>query len=194
MFHHFLHRLHQGTTYYGAGLAFTSTGTLLAGASRNTWTYTLVNAWEITAVVTSSAATVDSGGAEAIADASKPALASLVPLWTWDFDSSAFNHFQDAISSFVLTQDSQYVVVGSWGSGDPSLGADDPTVNVLCASNGYLLASFGTPGSVFSVSASHNSTVGALTVAVAAKHIHANRSGRLGDLYSLVFNTSTFQC
>ena len=169
-----------GTTWVSNGLLFATTGslTLLIAGSAASPDYQIVtlDAWSLPL--------------PAIPEPkSSPISQQPKPLWSFACDTPSQQQLQEAFSAFSLVQADSVLVVGSWGAGYGLFGNDRPTVRVICTASGHVAASFVSDGSVFDVSARED--VLGLTVAVAAKHTHANTIVPGGDFYFLHYNAST---
>jgi len=104
---------------------------------------------------------------------------SPTPLWSYLFATGG-GEWQDVPSAMGLTSDGGYLVVGSWGD---QLNTN-PEVHVFARPLSNPILTVDTPGSVFDVDIIEAGGGGAYVTAC-GKHIHANESGRGGDLYSI---------
>lgn len=104
---------------------------------------------------------------------------SATPLWTHLYPQSSGSH-QDVPWSMALTADGGYVLVGSWGDQMNT----NPEVQIFEHASPDPILMVDTPGSVFNVDIAGDGAGGAY-VAACGKHVHANQSGRGGDLYSI---------
>jgi hypothetical protein len=118
-----------------------------------------------------------------------PMVPASKPLWSFACDTPSRQQLQESFSTFDLVLSNSVLVVGSWGAGYAMFGNDRPTVRVFCAASGKVVASFVSDGSVMDLSAAEDEG-GGFTVAVAAKHSHANSIVPGGDFYMLRYNAS----
>lgn len=105
-------------------------------------------------------------------------LPSSTPLWTYDYQQGV-GGYQDSPYDIALTADGGYIAVGSWGDQMNT----NPEVHVFHHSSAVPVFTVDTPGSMFDVDIVEKS--GGAYVAACGKHVHANQSGRGGDLYSI---------
>jgi len=101
--------------------------------------------------------------------------------WTYDYLPVDFQQCQDTPAAMEFTDDSDFLVVGSWGDQNHT----NPTVTLFCAMCGKVMLGYHTPGSVMTVSTS--STPEGVLVVAGGKHVHANLMGSGGDLFALEF-------
>jgi hypothetical protein len=104
---------------------------------------------------------------------------SSTPVWTYDYDTGS-GAYQDTPSDVVVTGDGTHIAVASWG--DQANSNDE--VHVFARTGPTPIFSFDTPGSMFAIDAAR-SPGGTLTVVACGKRVHANQTGRGGDLYAL---------
>ncbi len=90
--------------------------------------------------------------------------------------------YQDLPVSSAFDSTGKWFVVGTWGSSN----ATSPTVALFEANGKHApVATYCTPGSVFSVDILTDSRNGNVYVTSSGKHVHANMMGDGGDLYAL---------
>ena len=104
-------------------------------------------------------------------------------MWEYHYKAYDQSELQDFPSAMEITEDGQFLVVGSWGDS----GAEGPTVNVFGRHlpDGPLFAA-NTPGSVRAVDIVQHDRTKELLVVAAGKLVHANKLGDGGDLYSFL--------
>lgn len=99
---------------------------------------------------------------------------SSTPLWTYDYPMSS-GVYQESAGDVDITDDGKYFVVGSWGDADNI----NPEVNIFQRDTiPHIFYSVDMPGSMFSADISSDGNY----VTACGKHIHANVSGRGGDI------------
>jgi len=99
---------------------------------------------------------------------------SSAPLWTYDYPVSN-GVYQESAADVDITDDGAYFIIGSWGDAANL----NPEVHIFQRdTTPYVYYSVDMPGSMFSVDISND---GAYATAC-GKHIHANVSGRGGDI------------
>lgn len=106
------------------------------------------------------------------------------PTWTVDYDQVT-NNLQDIPSSIAVTEDGQYILVGSWGSSNKS----NPEVRVFWKLSPNPIYTLSTAGSVFTVDIINGSAMFTLNAVVGCKQTHANEFGRGGAFYSIYIPT-----
>lgn len=106
------------------------------------------------------------------------------PSWTVDYDQVS-NGLQDIPSNIAVTEDGQYILVGSWGSQNKS----NPEVRVFWKLSPNPIYTFSTAGSVFTVDIINGSAMYTLNAVVGCKLTHANQWGRGGAFYSIFIPT-----
>ncbi len=105
--------------------------------------------------------------------------ASSTPLWTYLYPLAS-GGYQDVPYDLSMTPSGDFILVGSWGD---QVGLNDE-LHLFDRATGTPQWSFDTPGSVFDADLG----VGAngLHIVSCGKGVHANQTGRGGDLYSLL--------
>ncbi len=99
---------------------------------------------------------------------------SSTPLWTYDYPLSS-GTYQEAAYDVDITDDGNYFVVGSWGDAANL----NPEVHIFQRdSTPHVYYTVDMPGSMFSVDISSDGSY----ATACGKHIHANVSGRGGDI------------
>ena len=103
---------------------------------------------------------------------------SSTPLWTYDYPTSS-GVYQESAADIDITNSGRYFIIGSWGDA----GNINPEVHIFQRDTTapYIFYTVDMPGSVFSVDISND---GAYATAC-GKHIHANVSGRGGDIVEI---------
>jgi hypothetical protein len=105
------------------------------------------------------------------------------------FEYGRSQALQDIPADLSITDDAKFFVVGSWGNQTLT----NPQVRLFSTGQANPIATFNTPGSVFSVDVVTDITDPTLLHIVAGcKSIHANISGRGGSLYLLNYSTKKF--
>ena len=110
-------------------------------------------------------------------------LPSSQPLWTFDYEYGA-GDYQDIVYEMAVTADGGYVAVASLGDQVNT----NPEVHVFEHDSPTPVFTLDTPGSMFEVDIAETPG-GAVYLAACGKHIHANESGRGGDIYSILLAT-----
>lgn len=103
---------------------------------------------------------------------------SSTPIWTYLY-SAGTGTDQDQPQWVELTSDGNYLAVGSWGD----TGNSNPEIHVFGRTDSTPLLTVDTPGSIFGIDI-REATDG-VRIAACAKHVHANTTGRGGDLFSI---------
>ncbi len=99
---------------------------------------------------------------------------SSAPLWIYDYPTSSGN-VQEVCYDIDITDDGAYFIVGSWGD-DANI---NPEVHIFQRDNTpHIYYTVDMPGSMFSVDIANDGSY----ATAAGKHIHANISGRGGDI------------
>jgi hypothetical protein len=99
---------------------------------------------------------------------------SSVPLWIYDYPTSS-GTYQEVCYDIDITDDGAYFIIGSWGD-DANL---NPEVHIFQRdSTPHIYYTVDMPGSMFSVDIANDGSY----ATAAGKHIHANVSGRGGDI------------
>ena len=100
--------------------------------------------------------------------------ASSIPLWIYDYPTSS-GTYQEVCYDIDITDDGAYFIIGSWGD-DANL---NPEVHIFQRdSMPHIYYTVDMPGSVFSVDIANDGSY----ATAAGKHIHANVTGRGGDV------------
>jgi len=171
----------EDVTWVANGLLFASTANLtllIAGAAASPdYQIVTLDAWSLPLPATPDASPL-------------PITQDAKPRWSFACDTPSRQQLQESFSAFNLVLSDSVLVVGSWGAGYQMFGNDRPTARVLCAASGKVAAAFVSDGSVLDLSALEDGA-GGLTVAVAAKHSHANTVTPGGDFYYLHYDAST---
>jgi WD40 repeat protein len=107
------------------------------------------------------------------------------PLWTRFYDTGA-GAYQDIPGDLALTHDGGFLAVGSWGD---QLNTN-PEVHLFAHASSEPVLTVDTPGSMFDVDILDDGGCGAYVTAC-GKHVHANQTGRGGDLYSIHYDCPT---
>lgn len=105
-------------------------------------------------------------------------LPSSVPAWTYLYAVGSGGQ-QDEPAHLALTTDGGYLAVGSWGDQANT----NPEIEVFSHADPDPILLVDTPGSIFDIDIRDGED--GVRVAACGKHIHANTSGRGGDLYSI---------
>lgn len=108
------------------------------------------------------------------------AVTSGTPLWTYDYALGS-GPYQDVPSDVAVTPAGDFFVVGSYGD-QPGT---NPEVHLFGRDQATPLGSLDTPGSIFDVDIAEGA--GGLILAAGGKTVHANQTGRGGDIYALRF-------
>jgi hypothetical protein len=171
----------EGVTWVPNGLIFAASGSLtllIAGAAASpNYQIVTLDAWSLPL--------------PAIPESSPlPTSQQQKPLWSFACDTPSRQQLQESFTTFDLVLSDSVLVVGSWGAGYGLFGNDRPTARALCTVSGKVAASFVSDGSVMDLSAVDDDS-GGFSVAVAAKHTHANTVVPGGDFYMLKYNAST---
>ena len=99
---------------------------------------------------------------------------SSIPLWIYDYPTSS-GTYQEVCRDLDITDDGAYFVIGSWGD-DANL---NPEVHIFQRDGTpHIYYTVDMPGSMFSVDIANDGSY----VTAAGKHIHANVTGRGGDV------------
>ncbi|MGB7054718.1 MAG: T9SS type A sorting domain-containing protein [bacterium] len=99
---------------------------------------------------------------------------SFTPLWIYDYPTSS-GTYQEVCYDIDITDDGAYFIIGSWGD-DANL---NPEVHIFQRdSTPHIYYTVDMPGSMFSVDIANDGSY----ATAAGKHIHANVSGRGGDI------------
>jgi hypothetical protein len=99
---------------------------------------------------------------------------SSTPLWIYDYPTSS-GTYQEVCYDIDITDDGAYFIIGSWGD-DANL---NPEVHIFQRdSTPHIYYTVDMPGLVFSVDIANDGSY----ATAAGKHIHANVSGRGGDV------------
>ncbi len=102
---------------------------------------------------------------------------SSTPLWTYDYPVSS-GVYQESAADIDITNSGKYFIIGSWGDADNT----NPEVHIFQRdTTPYVYYTVDMPGSVFSVDISNDGTY----ATACGKHIHANVSGRGGDIVQI---------
>jgi hypothetical protein len=102
---------------------------------------------------------------------------SPTPLWTYNYPTSS-GVYQESPTDIDITSNGAYFIIGSWGDA----GNVNPEVHIFQRDTiPYIYYTVDMPGSVFSVDISND----ALYATACGKHIHANVSGRGGDIVQI---------
>ena len=104
---------------------------------------------------------------------------SSTPRWTYLYEQHP-GKLQDVPWDIAVTATGSHFVVGSWGDEFNT----NPEVHVFAPTDDEPLFTVDTPGSMFDVDIAR-APGGIIRVAACGKHIHANDSGRGGDIYSI---------
>jgi hypothetical protein len=104
---------------------------------------------------------------------------SSTPLWT-HLNAMGSGGYQDVPYEIAITATGGHLVVGSWGD-QANTNAE---VQIFERASSEPVLTVDTPGSVFSVDIAEDSR-GGVYAAACGKHVHANQTGRGGDLYSI---------
>jgi len=107
-------------------------------------------------------------------------LPSPTPLWSYQYEYGT-GEYQDIIDDVALTTNAGYIAVASWGD----QGNTNPEVHVFTHDGPTIAVTVDTPGSMFDVDIATASD-GTIYLSACGKHVHANESGRGGDLYSVL--------
>jgi hypothetical protein len=100
--------------------------------------------------------------------------ASSTPLWIYDYPTSS-GTYQEVCYDIDITDDGAYFIIGSWGD-DANL---NPEVHIFQRdTTPHIYYTVDMPGSVFSVDIANDGSY----ATAAGKHIHANVTGRGGDV------------
>jgi hypothetical protein len=99
---------------------------------------------------------------------------SSTPLWIYDYPTSS-GTYQEVCYDIDITDDGAYFIIGSWGD-DANL---NPEVHIFQRDSvPHIYYTVDMPGSVFSVDITNDGSY----ATAAGKHIHANVTGRGGDV------------
>ncbi len=104
---------------------------------------------------------------------------SSTPVWTYLYDQGG-GSLQDVPGDVAITASGSHVAVASWGD---QLNTN-PEVHVFARSGPEPIFTQDTPGSMFDIDVARGPG-GTLLVSACGKHIHANTSGRGGDLFAM---------
>jgi hypothetical protein len=100
--------------------------------------------------------------------------ASSTPLWIYDYPYSS-GVYQEAAADIDITDDGSYFIIGSWGDADNL----NPEVHIFqTGEEPHVYYTLDMPGSMFSVDIASDGSY----ATACGKHIHANVSGRGGDI------------
>ena len=101
-------------------------------------------------------------------------MGSSTPLWIYDYPVSS-GTYQETAYDIDITNDGAYFIIGSWGD-DANL---NPEVHIFQRDSApHIYYTVDMPGSMFSVDIANDGSY----ATAAGKHIHANVSGRGGDI------------
>jgi hypothetical protein len=102
---------------------------------------------------------------------------SSTPLWTYDYPTSS-GVYQESAADIDITNSGSYFIIGSWGDANNI----NPEVHIFQRDTiPHTYYTVDMPGSVFSVDISNDGTY----ATACGKHIHANVSGRGGDIVQI---------
>lgn len=103
---------------------------------------------------------------------------SSTPLWTYDYPTSN-GVYQESAADIDITNSGKYFIIGSWGDAANL----NPEVHIFQRDTTapYIYYTVDMPGSVFSVDISNDG----MYATACGKHIHANVSGRGGDIVEI---------
>jgi hypothetical protein len=102
---------------------------------------------------------------------------SSTPLWTYDYPTSS-GVYQESAADIDITNNGAYFIIGSWGDAENL----NPEVHIFQRdTTPYVYYTVDMPGSIFSVDMSNDGTY----ATACGKHIHANVSGRGGDIIEI---------
>jgi len=102
---------------------------------------------------------------------------SSVPLWIYDYPTSS-GTYQESAADVDITNNGAYFIIGSWGDAANL----NPEVHIFQRdTTPYVYYSVDMPGSMFSVDINNDGTY----ATACGKHIHANVSGRGGDIIEI---------
>jgi hypothetical protein len=107
-------------------------------------------------------------------------LPSSTPLWSYLFEYGTGEN-QEIVSDLALTANASHLAIASFGD----IMNTNPEVHVFQHDSPSPVLTVDTPGSMFDVDIATASD-GTVYLAACGKHIHANESGRGGDLYSVL--------
>jgi hypothetical protein len=108
--------------------------------------------------------------------------ASSTPVWSYTYALGS-GGLQDIPGDLALTADGSYLAVASWGD----QGNTNPELHVFDTSDGSVAYTIDTPGTMFDCDIADGGD-GYVYVSACGKHIHANTSGRGGDVFSARFS------
>jgi hypothetical protein len=100
-------------------------------------------------------------------------------IWGYRYPAATGSGYQDLPVDVAVTVDGQWIAVGSWGDEFDT----NPEVHVFSRASSTPMFMVDTPGSIFDIDIA--STPAGIFVAAGGKHIHANETGRGGDLFSI---------
>ena len=103
------------------------------------------------------------------------------PHWTY-LSNIGTATYQEYPGDVALTADGAYCALASWGDAANT----NPEVHLFGRENATPLLTVDTPGSMFSIDVAVRPG-GPVYVSACGKHVHANETGRGGDLYSIRF-------
>ncbi|MEZ4647584.1 MAG: FlgD immunoglobulin-like domain containing protein [Candidatus Eisenbacteria bacterium] len=103
---------------------------------------------------------------------------SSTPIWTYLYAAGTGTD-QDQPQFVELTSDGSYLAVGTWGDA----GNSNPEIHIFGRTSSTPIFTVDTPGSIFGIDIREGAD--GVRVAACAKHVHANTTGRGGDLYSI---------
>ncbi|MBN2619656.1 hypothetical protein JXB22_01095 [candidate division WOR-3 bacterium] len=104
-------------------------------------------------------------------------ISSPTPLWVYDYPISS-GVYQESAADVDITNNGAYFIIGSWGDAANL----NPEVHILQRDTlPHVYYTVDMPGSVFSVDMSNDGTY----ATACGKHIHANVSGRGGDIVEI---------
>jgi hypothetical protein len=102
---------------------------------------------------------------------------SSTPLWIYDYPLSS-GVYQESAADIDITNNGAYFIIGSWGDAANM----NPEVHIFQRdTTPYVYYTVDMPGSMFSVDINNDGTY----ATAGGKHIHANVSGRGGDLVEI---------
>lgn len=102
---------------------------------------------------------------------------SSTPLWVYDYPTSS-GVYQESAADVDITNSGKYFIIGSWGDANNI----NPEVHIFQRdTTPYVYYTVDMPGSIFSVDISSDG----MYATACGKHIHANVSGRGGDIVQI---------
>lgn len=104
-------------------------------------------------------------------------VSSSTPLWVYDYPTSS-GVYQESAADIDITNNGEYFIIGSWGDAANL----NPEVHIFQRDTlPHVYYAVDMPGSMFSVDINNDGTY----ATAGGKHIHANVSGRGGDLIEI---------